>query len=54
MSSMKWNVKDVEMYVQAKEYVDTVVVPLIPITFNDQMKQLTSSSEFIIYVKYGD
>jgi hypothetical protein len=44
---MKWNVKDVEMFIEAKEYVDTVLVPLIPITFNDQMKQLTSASDFM-------
>lgn len=44
---MKWNVKDVEMYNQAKEYVDTVLVPLVPITFDDQMKQLSSTSDFI-------
>ena len=44
---MKWNVKDVELYEQAKEYVDTVLIPLIPITFDDQMKQLTSSGNFL-------
>ena len=44
---MKWTVKDVDMYQQAKEYIDTVCVPLVPITFGDQMKRLTSSSEWI-------
>ncbi len=44
---MKWNGKDSDMYVQAKEYIDTVVVPLIPITFNNEIKQLTSASDFI-------
>ena len=51
---MKWNVKDVELYEQAKEYVDTVLIPLIPITFDDQMKQLTSFGKFFIHFKYGN
>ncbi len=45
--SMKWTVKDVDMYQQAKEYIDTVFVPLVPITFGDQMKRLTASSDLI-------
>jgi hypothetical protein len=44
---MKWNVKDAAMYIEAKEYIDTALVPLIPITFNDQMKKLSSASDFI-------
>ena len=44
---MKWNAKDAETFIEAKEYVDTALVPLIPITFREQMKQLTSSSDFI-------
>ena len=44
---MKWTAKDVDMYQRAKEYIDTVCVPLVPITFGDQMKRLTSSSDFI-------
>lgn len=44
---MKWNVKDAETFIEAKEYVDTALVPLIPITFHEQMKQLTSASDFI-------
>lgn len=27
---MKWIQKDIEQYIQAKEYVDTLVIPLIP------------------------
>jgi hypothetical protein len=47
MPSMKWNAKDSDMYVQAKEYIDTVVIPLVPIRFTDEIKQLTSASDFI-------
>jgi hypothetical protein len=28
---MKWTVKDVDAYMQAKEYVDTALVPLVPL-----------------------
>ncbi|MFJ8245289.1 YpiF family protein [Peribacillus asahii] len=44
---MKWNATDVELYITAKEYVDTALVPLIPISFDDRMKQLSSMSEFL-------
>lgn len=44
---MKWNVQDVELYHQVKEYVDTVLVPLVPISFDDQMKQLATKSFFL-------
>ncbi|WP_164668768.1 DUF2487 family protein [Virgibacillus doumboii] len=27
---MKWNNKDLQEYIQAKEYVDTIIVPLLP------------------------
>lgn len=44
---MKWVSKDMEMYLGAKEYVDTVVLPLFPISFADDIKQSTSMTEFI-------
>ena len=44
---MKWNVKDVEMYSNAREYVDTVLVPLVPIAFDDHMQQMTLFGDFI-------
>ncbi|MBB6452216.1 hypothetical protein HNQ94_000661 [Salirhabdus euzebyi] len=31
---MKWNKKDMQKYVQAKEYVDTAIIPLVPFSFN--------------------
>ncbi|WLR53082.1 YpiF family protein [Bacillus tianshenii] len=44
---MKWTTADMEMYVQAKEYVDTAVVPLISINWHDKMKASVSAKEFI-------
>ena len=44
---MKWTVKDLDMYIQSKEYVDTVLIPLVPITFGGQMKRTGSMNELI-------
>lgn len=44
---MKWNPKDIEMYLSAKEYVDTVVLPLLPVSFGEDMKQAVSMTEFV-------
>ncbi|NMD70328.1 YpiF family protein [Bacillus sp. DNRA2] len=45
---MKWNPQDVEIFQKAKEYVDTAVIPLLPVTMNDsEMGQAASMSEFI-------
>lgn len=43
---MKWVTKDVTVFLQAKEYVDTAVVPLLPITLGGQMKQAVEMGEF--------
>ncbi|TKC19707.1 YpiF family protein [Robertmurraya kyonggiensis] len=44
---MKWVANDIDMYLGAKEYVDTIVLPLFPISFGDDIKQTTSMTEFI-------
>lgn len=49
---MKWVAKDMDLYHEAKEYVDTVLVPLIPVTFGNQMKQLSSAGEFITILSF--
>jgi len=44
---MKWTPQDIETYLNAKEYVDTAVVPLIAVSVGDEMKQSATASEFI-------
>ncbi|AIE60535.1 YpiF family protein [Bacillus methanolicus] len=44
---MKWVPQDIDMYLQAKEYVDTAVLPLLPVSFDEDMKQTASMTEFI-------
>lgn len=43
---MRWIPQDVEVYLESKEFVDTAVVPLIPITFNQEMRQAAAMAEF--------
>lgn len=47
---MKWNPQDVEVYLQSKEYVDTAVIPLLPVAFDSEMGQAAAMSEFITLV----
>lgn len=44
---MNWNGKDVEVYLKEQQFIDTVVVPLLPISFGTEMKQAASQGEFI-------
>jgi|UPI00040E8DE6 hypothetical protein len=44
---MKWVPLDIEMYINAKEFVDTAVVALHPVSFGDEMKQSASMHDFI-------
>ncbi|WP_335869707.1 YpiF family protein [Bacillus sp. 2205SS5-2] len=44
---MNWNVADLEQISKESEYIDTVVLPLVPITFGDEMKKNASTMEFV-------
>lgn len=44
---MKWTSEDIDMYIKAKEYVDTIVLPLYPIALDDQIKKTAEMTEFI-------
>ncbi|MEW9500202.1 YpiF family protein [Jeotgalibacillus marinus] len=44
---MLWNAKEVGMYIQEKAYIDTVIVPLLPISFSGNTKQEAEQAEFI-------
>ncbi|WP_408006520.1 YpiF family protein [Pseudalkalibacillus sp. A8] len=43
---MKWCSKDLDMYLKASEYVDTAIVPLIPITWGTHKKNVILKGEF--------
>ncbi|MEH7125289.1 YpiF family protein [Bacillus sp. JJ1532] len=44
---MKWISQDIDKFLQSKEYVDTAVLPLLPVSLGNDMKQSASMSEFI-------
>ncbi|WP_462412025.1 YpiF family protein [Neobacillus sp. Marseille-QA0830] len=44
---MKWNPKDVQTFLAAKEYIDTAVLPLYSISLESGMKQSAEAVEFI-------
>lgn len=44
---MKWNNEDMDMFLQAREYVDTAVLPLFPVSFDEKSKQNAGMTEFI-------
>ncbi|HEX6922788.1 MAG TPA: YpiF family protein [Bacillales bacterium] len=43
---MRWTTEDVDSYLREKEYVDTVVIPLIPITWHNEIKLNVEAGEF--------
>ncbi|MFD1206394.1 MULTISPECIES: DUF2487 family protein [Sporosarcina] len=48
---MNWTGKDMDTYLQQKEYIDTLVVPLVKVeTKSDNMKTGASSTEFIMHL----
>jgi hypothetical protein len=47
VKKMKWIPQDIETFLNAKEYVDTAVIPLVPVGFGDDMKLSASIAEFI-------
>ncbi len=44
---LKWIVKDVEQFEQAREYVDTGIIPLLSISAAKEMKTVVEQGEFI-------
>ncbi|MFZ4452292.1 YpiF family protein [Salibacterium aidingense] len=44
---MKWSTDDIPLFVKEREYVDTAVLPLLPIDFGDGIRQSGAMTEFI-------
>jgi hypothetical protein len=44
---MRWTPQEIETYLNAREYIDTAVVPLMSISFGDEMKESAALTEFI-------
>ena len=46
---MKWNTHDADVYLNAKEYIDTAVIPLISVDLGDQFKSAVSKGGIYVY-----
>ncbi|UOE92327.1 YpiF family protein [Alkalihalobacillus sp. LMS39] len=50
---MKWQTMDIDTYIQSKEYVDTAVVPLVPMSVKaEEMKSVVAMGEFISTISF--
>lgn len=48
---MNWKAQDLDTYMQQKTYIDTLLVPLLPIdTSADRAKNSASSAEFLMHL----
>ncbi|MBE3570651.1 MAG: YpiF family protein [Bacillales bacterium] len=44
---MIWNGRDTRLYQQEKSFIDSAVIPLLPIEFGNEMRQAASQGEYI-------
>ncbi|MFX3622810.1 MAG: YpiF family protein [Ectobacillus sp.] len=44
---MDWTAKDIQLYEQSKEYIDTAVIPLIPLSLGADIGSVVQKGEFI-------
>ena len=44
---MNWNAKEIEFYLKEKDYIDTAVIPLLPVSFGGAMRQSAEQGEFV-------
>lgn len=44
---MKWTTEDILSFIKEREYIDTAILPLIPVDFHDGMKESAAMNEFI-------
>jgi hypothetical protein len=45
--NMKWTPKEIAAYNDAKEYIDTVIIPLVPVSVKQNMNQSASMYSFV-------
>jgi hypothetical protein len=44
---MKWITKDVDVFLKEKDYVDTALIPVIPLNFKENIKSAAAMAEYI-------
>ena len=51
LKQLNWTGKDMNTYLQQKEYIDTLVIPLVKVETNmDNIKTSASSTEFVMHL----
>ncbi|MCM2674347.1 DUF2487 family protein [Alkalicoccobacillus plakortidis] len=43
---MKWTTKDIDTFQREKEYVDTVLIPLLPLSFQKNLSKAVTAGEY--------
>ncbi|TDL34742.1 DUF2487 family protein [Jeotgalibacillus sp. S-D1] len=44
---MLWNAQEIDLFLKEKAYIDTVVIPLLPVSISDGTRQEAEQAEFI-------
>jgi hypothetical protein len=47
---VKWTSEDMSVFREVKDYIDTVILPLFPISFEDNMESAVNTSEIISHL----
>jgi hypothetical protein len=47
---MKWTSKNIETYLQSKEFVDTAFIPLLPVNWKAEVKGTVAMGEYITII----
>ena len=47
---LKWIGEDIESYVNQKEYIDTIILPLYPISFTSSIETTVEMTEYISFI----
>lgn len=45
---MRWTAGDIDTYLQSKDYVDTCIIPTVPVTWDGKIKSSVSEGEFAV------
>lgn len=47
---MKWTTEDIPYFINEREYIDSALIPLLPIDFGNGIRQSAAMSEFITVI----
>lgn len=50
---MRWTIRSIEAYMKEKDYVDTAVVPLVPVNWRSEIKSTVEFGEFAVLLVDG-